>query len=85
MNHSDFNQIVKNRIFESANNKDIFIRYQGKKYPAKLYGRLLDFPVISEAKENGLQTEINWFIAQRLAEKLLIPFQLTKLTQNKTF
>jgi hypothetical protein len=71
MNHSDFNQIVKNRIFESANNKDIFIRYQGKKYPAKLYGRLLDFPVISEAKENGLQTEINWFIAQRLAEKII--------------
>ena len=72
----DFNQLIKDKIFEIANSKDIFIRYNGKKYPAKLYGRLLDYPVIAEAKENRLQAEINWFQAQKLAEKIIDTIQI---------
>jgi len=64
----DLRQINKDQIFDSVNSKDITITLAGVKYPAKLYGRLLDYPVIAESKLNGLQTEINWYLAERLAK-----------------
>jgi hypothetical protein len=66
----DINQLIKDRIFEAANNKELFIQYNGERHPAKLYGRLFNYPVIAATDELSdlLQTEINWYQAQRLSE-----------------
>jgi hypothetical protein len=64
---TDLRQKDKDLIFDRANSKNITITQAGVSYPAKIYGRLLDYPVIAEAKENGLQAQINWFVAERLA------------------
>jgi hypothetical protein len=65
---NDMTQQIKDNVFQNANDKKIFIEHAGKKHPAQLYGRLLDYPVISEQSINGLQAQISWSAAQRLAE-----------------
>ena len=66
----DFNQFIKDLIFEAANNKELFIQYDGERHPAKLYGRLFNYPVIAATDDLSdlLQTEINWYQAKRLSE-----------------
>lgn len=66
----DFSQFIKDRIFEEANNKELFIQYDGERHPAKLYGRLFNYPVIAATDDLSdlLQAEINWYQAQRLSE-----------------
>lgn len=71
MKTQDFTQLIKDNTFENANNKTFYIRdRKGNKYEAKLYGRLLDYPVVAAIGEYGreLEAQINWFQAQRIAE-----------------
>jgi hypothetical protein len=65
----DLRQTDKDKIFEAANEKKLFIQDRnGRKHPAKLYGRCLDYPVISVRDPYGLHDQISWSAAQRLAE-----------------
>jgi hypothetical protein len=71
MKTSDLTQVIKNNTFENANNKTFYIRdRKGNKYEAKLYGKLLNYPVVAAIGEYGqtLEAEINWYQAQRIAE-----------------
>jgi len=63
----DFYQSDKDQIFETANSKELFIKFKGEKYKAKLFGRLLNYPVISLPGNNTIEAEINWYQAERLA------------------
>lgn len=73
MKAQDFNQLIKDRIFHVVENKVIYIKVNNKKYQAKLYGRLLDYPVIAAINEHGIEIEaqINWYQAQRLSEGII--------------
>lgn len=71
MKNQDLTQRIKDNTFENANNKVFYIRdRKGNKYEAKLYGRLLNYPVVAAIGEYGVQleAEINWSQAQRIAE-----------------
>lgn len=68
---TDLTQTIKDNTFQNANFKTLYIRdRKGNKYEAKLYGRLLDYPIIAAVGQYGecLEAEINWYQAQRLAE-----------------
>jgi hypothetical protein len=67
----DLTQQIKDNTFYNANEKKLFIKHKGKKYAAKLYGRCLDYPVISGLDPYGLHAEISWSAAQRLAEGII--------------
>lgn len=66
----DMTQIIKDNVFYNANDKELFIEHEGNRHPAKLYGRLLDYPVICATgpKYQTLTASISWSAAQRLAE-----------------
>jgi len=64
----DLRQSDKDQIFNKVNETLLFIRdNNGTTHPAKMYGRLLDYPVI--ATTEGMQCEISWSLAQRMTEK----------------
>ena len=72
----DFYQSDKDQIFENANNRNLFIKFKGEKYPAKIYGRLLDYPVISIIGNSLIDVQINWYQAERLANGLINTIQI---------
>jgi hypothetical protein len=68
---NDLTQANRDGIFEQVNINLIYLRYNGEKYPAKLYGRLLDFPVLRATNNELLTAEINWSLACRLASGVI--------------
>ena len=67
---NDLRQADKDQIFNKVNESALFIRdNNGATHPAKMYGRLLDYPVISTTE--GMQCEISWSLAQRMTEKAI--------------
>ncbi len=66
----DLTQDAKDLIFEKANEKDIYILIRGKKnqvHPAKICGRLLDFPHIRAINKPDIEAEINWSQVERMS------------------
>ena len=69
----DLTQQIKDNSFYNANEKDLFIRDRsGNLHPAKIYGRLLDYPYICEDvpinQAPAHEAQISWGLVQRLAE-----------------
>lgn len=73
---NDLTQDAKDTIFERANSRDLYIlrRTPDKKenvFPAKIYGRLLDYPHISAINKPEIEAEINWSQVNRMADGYL--------------
>lgn len=69
----DLTQKIKDNSFYNANDKKLFIQdRKGVKHPAKICGRLLNYPYICEDvpinEAPRYEAEISWALVQRLAE-----------------
>lgn len=70
---NDLTQQIKDNSFYNANEKKLFIRDRsGELHPAKICGRLLDYPYICEDtpinEDPRFEAQISWQLVQRLAE-----------------
>ena len=64
----DLRQTDKDQIFDKVNDLKVTITFDGFKYPAKLYGRLLAFPSLRANNNYIIEAQINWTQAERLAK-----------------
>lgn len=68
----DMSQDTKDLIFERANNRELYILRQSSGiaeiFPAKIYGRLLNYPVISAINNKNIKAEINWSQVERMSK-----------------
>lgn len=67
-NSEKFDQLLKNRIIDQANEREFYINTKLGKFQAKIAGTKLEFPYIYDNLHLGITSEISWNLAQRIAE-----------------